>query len=147
MEDEHTIFGLMRKRAELAGQLEHHHGIVRQLMIDLDHLDATLRMFDPGIKLDDIKPKATPARYAASQGEMARIVLTILKDAREPMTSEQLTRRVMAERGMNPDDRRLFRIVRNRIGSCLRHHRTKGVLQSEQGPGQYMVWGLKRDRP
>jgi hypothetical protein len=144
MESEHTISGLVRKRAELAGQLEYHHGIVRQLMVDLDHLDATLRMFDPEIKLDDIKPKALPARYAASQGEMARIVLTILKDAREPLASEQLTQRVMAERGMNMDDKRLLRTVRNRVGSCLRHHRAKGVLRSEQGPGQQLTWELVR---
>lgn len=39
MTEPHVVTGLMTKRAELAGMLEHHHAKVRQLMIDLDAID------------------------------------------------------------------------------------------------------------
>ncbi len=51
MTDEHVIAGLTRKRADLAGRIEHTQTALRQLIIDLDNLDATLRLFVPDIDL------------------------------------------------------------------------------------------------
>ncbi len=62
MSEPHVLTGLMTKRAELAGLLEHHHAKVRQLMIDLDAIDQALRLFKPDIELDDIKPRPVPPR-------------------------------------------------------------------------------------
>lgn len=142
MENEHTIHALMRKRAELAGKLEHHQAVVRQTMIDLDNIDATLRMFAPDIELDEIKPKPLPPRHAAYRGEVARIVLGTLRDAGRPCSSQELTMHVMAERAMNTADRRLVRTVGKRVASCLRHHRSKGVLRSREGMGKFLVWEI-----
>ncbi len=68
MTEPHVVTGLMTKRAELAGMLEHHQAKVRQLVIDLDAIDQVLRLFKPDIELDAIKPKPMPPRYAAVQG-------------------------------------------------------------------------------
>jgi hypothetical protein len=64
----HVLTGLMTKRAELAGMLEHHQAKVRQLMIDLDAIDQALRLFKPDIELADIKAKPMPPRHAAYKG-------------------------------------------------------------------------------
>lgn len=56
------------KRAELAGLLEHHQALVRQTIIDLDNVDATLRLFDADIALEEIKPKPIPPRHCAYKG-------------------------------------------------------------------------------
>ncbi len=50
---------------------------LRQLIIDLDNLDATLRLFVPDIDLEEIKPKPFPPRNAAVRGELSRIVLSL----------------------------------------------------------------------
>ena len=52
--------------------------------------------------------------------------------------------RVMAERGMNTADKRLVKTVTKRVGSCLRHHRNKGLLRSSEGLGQHLVWEIAR---
>ena len=75
MADPHVLTSLIAKRAELAGQLEHHQTMVRQLLIDLDSVDATIRLFKPDIDLEEIRPKPLPPRHAAYKGEVARIVL------------------------------------------------------------------------
>jgi hypothetical protein len=54
MADPHVLTGLIAKRAELAGLLEHHQATVRQLLIDLDAVDATIRMFKPDFDLGPI---------------------------------------------------------------------------------------------
>jgi hypothetical protein len=140
MSEPHVLTGLMTKRAELAGQLEHHQAKVRQLMIDLDAIDQALRLFKPDIELEAIKPKPLPPRHAAYKGEVARIILGTLREAKRPCSTQELTMHVMAERGMNTADKRLVRTVEKRVGSALRHHRNKGVIRSKEGLGDRLVW-------
>lgn len=140
MAQSHVMSGLIAKRAELAGQLEHHQAKVRQLVMEVDAVDQTLRLFDPDIELAEIKPKPLPPRHAAYKGEVARIVLSTLREAGRPCSTEELTMHVMAERGMNTADKRLMKTVMKRVGSCLRHHRSKGLLRSTQGHGARLQW-------
>jgi hypothetical protein len=134
----------LSSRAELAGLLEHRQAKFRQLMIDLDAIDQSLRLFKPDIELDAIKPKPMPPRHAAYKGEVARIVLGTLRDAKRPCSTQELTMHVMAERGMNTADSRLVKTVGKRVGACLRHHRTKGLIRSAKGLGDRIAWEVAR---
>ena len=145
MENEHALSALLRKRAELAGLFEHHQANARQLLIDIDSLDATIRMFAPDIDLAAVKPKPLPPRHAAYKGEVARIVLGTLRDAKRPCSTQELTMHVMAERGMNTADKRLVKTVTKRVGACLRHHRNKGLLRSTEGIGKRITWEVVRE--
>lgn len=143
MENEHTLNALIRKRAELAGQFEHYQAKARQLLIDIDALDMTIRMFAPDMDLTEIKPKPMPPRHAAYKGEVARIVLGTLRDAKRACTTQELTMHVMAERGMNTTDKRLVKTVSKRVAACLRHHRNKGLIASEDGLSKYLTWTIR----
>lgn len=142
MKNEHTINGLVAKRAELAGKFEHHQAVTRQLLIDLDAIDQAIRMFAPDMELSEIKPKPLPPRHAAYKGEVARIILGTLRDAKRPCSTQELTMHVMAERGMNTADKRLVKTVSKRVGACLRHHRTKKLIKSEVGIGKRITWEI-----
>ena len=43
------LSGLVCKRAELAGQIEHMQMELRKLVTDLDTIDAAIRIFDPTV--------------------------------------------------------------------------------------------------
>ena len=43
MENEHVLSGLVRKRSEIAGQIEHTQFALRQLVADLDSIDAAIK--------------------------------------------------------------------------------------------------------
>jgi len=144
MSEPHVLTGLMTKRAELAGMLEHHQAKVRQLMINLDAIDQALRLFKPDIELADIKAKPMPPRHAAYKGEVARIVLGTLRDAKRACSTQELTMHVMAERGMNTADKRLVKTIGKRVGACLRHHRVKGLIRSIDGLGDRLAWEVVR---
>jgi hypothetical protein len=60
MENEHTLNALLRKQADLAGQFEHYQAKARQPLIDLDSVDATIRLFAPDMDLSEVKPKPMP---------------------------------------------------------------------------------------
>lgn len=61
----HVITALCDKRGELAGLIDGLQDQLRQAMIDLDHIDCSLRLFDPDIELDEIRPKPLPPRHHA----------------------------------------------------------------------------------
>ncbi len=142
MAEPHVVSALIRKRAEIAGQIEHTQTALRQLIIDLDNLDATIRLFKPDIDLEEIRPKPLPPRHAAFRGEIARIVFAALRQSPGPLTAQQIAQHVMAERGLNTADKRLIRTIGKRAGSCLRHHRAKGTLRSMQGKGPHLLWEI-----
>jgi hypothetical protein len=142
MENEHVIAGLIRKRAEVAGQLEAAQTLVRQLIIDIDNVDATIRMFAPDIDLDEIRPKPLPPRHAAFKGEIGRAILETLRDTGEVLTTRDLILRVMASRGLNVADPRLARAMQKRMGAALRHMRGRGTVRSDRLHGGRMGWQL-----
>ena len=57
MERPNTVAGLIEKRREIAGQIEHHQRALNELIIDLDHVDHTIRLFDPDCDVTLAQPK------------------------------------------------------------------------------------------
>ncbi len=58
MADQYVVAGLVRRRAALTGEIEATHLRLRQMLTELEHLDATLLMFAPDFQIEAIKPKA-----------------------------------------------------------------------------------------
>ncbi|MCG8691721.1 MAG: hypothetical protein MI806_10980 [Minwuiales bacterium] len=141
MAQSHTLSGLISKRAEIAGRIEHAQAELRQLIIDLDNLDHTIRLFDPDIDLAEIKPKPLPPRNQTYKGEISRALFAAIRQADRPLTTKELAQHVMAERGLNTADKGLVRLIRKRVGACLRHYRGKGLVRSEMEADRTLVWG------
>ena len=135
-----TVSGLIRKRKEIAAQIEDAQLRLRQAIIDLDNIDATIRLFRPDIDLEEIHPNPLPPRHSAYKGEMSRIILRVLREAGRPMTSKEVTFHVMAERGLNVHDKRLVHLIQKRVGAALKHWRARGVLEATKGPGAFLLW-------
>jgi hypothetical protein len=140
-----VLAGLVKRRAELAGDIENTHAKLRQLVADLENLDATILQFDPDYHVEAIRPKAfRPPKDWANRGEMTRIVLSILRQATEPLTTRDIALEMLVSRALDRNDQRLLRLMTKRVGVALRLQRDKDVVRSEQGPGQYQVWEIGR---
>ncbi|MFN3574595.1 MAG: hypothetical protein ACK4TR_13800 [Phenylobacterium sp.] len=129
-EQPNVLHALTRKRAEVAGQIEHCQLRLRQLVSELDHLDATIRIFNPAIDLAAIRPKPVPPRHAAFKGEVTRVVLDTLREADGPITSRDIAAILMRERGLDPGDRELSVLMVKRVCACLRVQRQKGLIRN-----------------
>lgn len=139
-----VLHALTRKRAEVAGQIEHNQLQLRHLIAELDHLDATIRIFNPAIDIGAIRAKPVPPRHAAFKGEVTRVVFRTLRDAREPITSRDIAHRLMTERGLNPDDRELSVIMVKRVCACLRVQKMKGLVRNVPSVGNLQGWEVAR---
>lgn len=144
MDNDHVLSGLLRKRAEMAGEIDGLAAVLQEKMVALDHLDATIRVFKPDIDLETVKPKTVPPRHQALPGEMIRGVLTVLRESKKPLTSMEITLRLMQRRVMNANDKGLVRTVSKRVIACVRNGRTKGLLKSIKTPGQQLLWEIVR---
>src|SRR3954451_24249889 len=102
--DTFAIGALVRKRAELAGLVERHRAELDAMVANLGHLDATLRLVDPEIRLDAIRPKAP--RPVADPGRpeiTTRMVLDALRCPGEPLGAREIATRLLAEMGVAAD--------------------------------------------
>ena len=142
---DYTMVGLTKKRAWVAGEIENTHGKLRQLIADLEAIDATLKVFDPNIQVEAIKPKAfRPPADWAHRGEMSRVVLTILRLASEPLTTRDVAYQLLIERALDKHDAKLLRLMSKRVGVALRCQRDAGRVKSITGPGQFNLWEVRR---
>ena len=139
----HVITALRDKRGELTGQIDALQDQLRQAMIDLDHIDASLRMFDPDIELDEIRPKPLPPRHHAFKGQVTRAILAMLR-SEGAMDAKAITIRLMGERELNTGDKTLVKAMHKRIGAALRNLRERGLARSEQGKDGFLVWSLAK---
>jgi hypothetical protein len=130
----HALSGLVTKRAEIAGRITHTRATLRQLIIDLDNIDAAIRIFDPGYDIDSIKPKAPSPAYSVSfRGEFVRLILDMMRDAKGPVTTREVAAHVMRERGLNTGDVALVALFNRRTRALLYHYRDRGVVRAVQG--------------
>ena len=139
----HAITALRDKRGELAGQIDALQDQLRQAFIDMDHIDATLRMFQPDIELDEIKPKPLPPRHRAFKGQVTRSILAMLRKE-GPMDAKAITLRLMAERELSVNDSGLQKAMHKRIGAALRNLRERTLVTSEQGRSGLLVWSVSK---
>ena len=139
----HAITALRNKRGELAGRIDALQDQLRQAFIDMDHIDASLRMFVPDIELEEIKPKPLPPRHRAFKGQVTRAILAMLRKE-GPMDAKAITLRLMAERELNLNDKALQKAMHKRIGAALRNLRERTLVASEHGDKGLLRWSVVR---
>ena len=87
------ITGLVKRRAELAGEIHATHERLGQLVRDLAALDGALAVVAPDMEVEAIRPRMfRPPEDWASRGQMSRLVLTILRQSHDALTTRAMWR-------------------------------------------------------
>ncbi len=142
MENDNVVNGLLRRRQEIADNLDVVQGRVRQLVIELDALDVTIRLFRPDAEIGVVRVKPIPRRHAALRGESTRMMLGALREAGEPLTTRGIVRKVMEARGMNTADKAMVDTMNVRMASSLRKLLHRGKVAVAAGPPGARRWKL-----
>ncbi|MBJ7533773.1 hypothetical protein JDN40_06620 [Rhodomicrobium vannielii ATCC 17100] len=142
-----TVSGLGAKHKELCDLRERYRNEIKKLTVDIDHLDACIRLFDPKADTQAIKEYVT--KHRAQKGSVKRFVLSTLREASGPMTSRELTELWVRDRGLNADEATLT-AIRKRIGACIKTAVNQDLIEctgqtTDHGAnGPYKLWRLKR---
>lgn len=142
---DYVLAGLTKRRAELTGEIERTHAALRKMVDDLENLDQTIRQFAPDFQVETIRPKAfRPPSDWADRGQMGRLLLSILRQASEPMTTRDLAVELLVTRALDRSDTKLLQLMVKRVSVAMNKQRENGAVRSAKGPGMLVVWEVAR---
>lgn len=142
-----TVSGLVAKHKELTDLRERYRSEIKKLTVDIDHLDACIRLFDP--KSEAYAIKAYVTKHRAEKGSVKRFVLNSLRESERPLTSKDLCHLWAADRGLKADDATLV-ILRKRIGACIKSCHGQNLVEcvgettDHDAWGPYKLWKVKQ---
>lgn len=138
---EHTINGLLTKRAELFNEAERLRDRTAEIKNDVAALDRVLGTLGYTGDLDSIMPRQKVVRLFG-QGELLAACLHELRQADGPLTSREIARNIVELRGDDPNDRKYLSDMTRRISKCLRKEREAGHVRARTHSGKALVWSL-----
>ena len=137
-----VVSGLVAKRSELAGEVEHYRRELQRLADELGHVDATIRLFDPSYDLGTIRVrKRGPRNQWFAQGECQRLILEILREAVEPLSGHTLTHALLVRKELE-GHREAATQVKKTASAVLRRLLAKGVVRRSTLSGGTRAWEL-----
>lgn len=133
MAESHIVSGLVAKHSELAGLIQFHRTAIERIVTDLQHLDATLKLFAPEIDLRSLGTRRV--RQSSVGGGFKRfkskeshtLVLDQLRVAAEPLTTVMMCTAIMADRGME-DTKELRTSIQRTLTGTLRRLEQRGLV-------------------
>jgi hypothetical protein len=127
----------------MAGQVSATQAHLSALITGLAHIDAAIRIFKPGIELDDLPVSLPATPYSGARGDTVRIMLDELRKANHPLSTFDLAECVMRCRGLDTTDRIVFKLIARRTGDALGKLRRSGCVQSNRPSGSaLLMWTL-----
>lgn len=142
---DYVLSGLTKRRGELAGEADALRARLAAIAVDLGHLDAVIRLFDPDHDIAATRPKRPRDPDAAGRGERGKLVLDVLREAAGPIPAADVVRRMLARQGQGPEDARLVRAVTKRVEAALARQEKRGVVRAVRETGKPVVWGMARE--
>jgi hypothetical protein len=138
----HVISALRLKRAEISSHIHDLEKRIARQRANLANLDATIKLFSPGMNPDAIPPKRAyrRTRYFA-HNELSRLTQDALRTASGPRTSAEIAAAVMEAKGMPADDPAFKEIVAVRALTVLRRLAKRGTVV-KHGTSRDAKWVL-----
>ncbi len=134
MAEAHVVAALKDKRAELSGIIADLEKQVGQHRADLLHVDAVRRLFAPDLEPAAIGPK-TVRRHNGwfKPGDLARMVLDVLRIAPAPLSICEITVQLMERHGLDPQDGRTVEGLRKLVHNALNRQASDLVERLQDG--------------
>ena len=147
MADPHVVSALVRKRQVLAGLLRECEKKAAGIREQLGHVDATLRMFAPDLRVRTVKPirPKRPRFKFFTNGEIGKTIHAALRKAQgEPLSAGDIVATVVTSTGLDAADREM----REGLTLCFmsglyRMHSRQKVMKVGYGAGT--KWFLPPD--
>src|ERR1700732_4791164 len=142
MTNSRVVSALRAKRAEISGHIHDLEKRIARQQANLSNLDATIKLFSPGMNPDAIPPKRAyrRTRYFA-HNELSRLTQDALRTASGPLTSAEIAAAVMQAKEMPPADATFQEIVAERALTVLRRLAKRGAVV-KHGTSRDAKWVL-----
>ena len=140
---EHTISGLLTKRADLFGEGASIRTRLAELRNDIDAIDRTLATFGYKGDLDAAMPRAR-REVQFGRGELTRAILSELRDADGPLGSREIAQGIVELQGYDARDRNYVTELTRRVSKALRILKNVGQVASAPDRRGNLMWSRHR---
>ena len=123
MAKSHAVRTLEKKHAALKVDLARCDMVRARTLESLAHVEATLALFR------EAKHRKAPTgllrRWIFRYGELKRLILSIEREAGEPLTHRQIARAIIARMGWDSRDRELVTVIAEKVKGSRRRNRNE----------------------
>lgn len=133
-------YTLEKLHAELAGKILDNKAEAKRLADAMRHVEAVLKLLIPGY---DVRPIAVRRRKGNPwfrRGTMLRAALDVLRAAERPLTTREVTLRMLAAKGAENATPKQVRDLIGGVASSLENYKGKAVVQVRRNPA---TWAIK----
>ncbi len=138
---EHTISGLLTKRADLFNEAEKIRDRLAEIRNDIGAVDRTLSVLGYEGDLDAKMPRQK-REVLFGRGELQRAIMGVLRDAEQPLSSRDIAREIIALRGEDARDRRYLSDLVKRVSKALRKLRDDGRVTAQTDRQGNLFWSF-----
>lgn len=140
MAESHVISGLIAKRSELTGLVDHYHKELEHLGNNLAHIDATIKLFSPDFNLGTIKRKHY-RQYSRifKHGECYRLALEALRDANGAISTVMIADGIMKRMALQEEQRKT---VVDSVNNSLRYAEKANLICRDGMDKLSILWKL-----
>lgn len=122
---DHTISGLLTKRADLFNEAERLRDRLAEIRNDIGAIDRSLGVFGYTGDLDAAMPRQK-REVIFGRGELSKAIYGELRDALEPISSRDIARSIVVMRGEDARDRKYLSDLTRRVSKALRQMNAEG---------------------
>ena len=143
MADTHVISALVKKRAELRGDIIHYKQLIATLDKDLQNIDATIKIFDVDYDISSIKPVIKSRNRFFNNGEAKVLVLEVLKNSEVPISTDKISEIIATNKNLsfeNKTDKSNFqKSILLALNTCL----SNNLVEKVSKDGLSIIWKIK----
>ena len=143
MADTHVISALVKKRAELRGDIIHYKQLIASLDKDLQTIDATIKIFDVDYDISSIKPVIKSRNRFFDNGEAKVLVLEVLKSSNLPLSTDKISDIIATNKNLsfeNKTDKSNFqKSILLALNTCL----SNNLVEKVSKDGLSIIWKIK----
>lgn len=136
---DHTISGLLTKRADLFNEAERIRDRLAEIRNDIGAIDRTLGVLGYKGDLDAAMPRQK-REVIFGRGELSRAIYAELREAEGPLSSRDIARSIVALRGEDARDRKYLSDLTKRVSKALRTMRAEGQVRSVTDAKGSVLW-------
>jgi len=145
MAEPHVISALVKKRAELLGEIQYHEKLLKLSKENLIHIDKTIKLFDENYNLLGVKAKRVHRAKYFKTGEAKTLLLDILRVATTPISTTDIGKKIAHNKGIDEkEDFNLEHFLKVILASLSRCE-NNGLIERAGKNGLVILWQIKRD--
>ena len=134
-----AIHTLKQLHAELGGKIIDNKLQADVLRLQMQQVEAVMRLLEPGIDLRAIAVRRKKANPWFKKGQGYRGAIDVLRTATEPLSATDIAKAMLDKKGVTDPDPKAFADFASGIATSLRNHDGKTVV----GTGHHPVkWSL-----